>query len=889
MQNKIIYIILIENFWVSFFCLLAFYANSQLRIFGKITDVVDEPIPFCQVTVKTSADSSEIISFSFTDTNGEYSLQTDSNQKLFVQFSINYYYSHSEILTFEDGETSKELNVSLKPNPQKLDDVILEGTQAVIVKKDTVIYRAQEFRRGDEQVLEDLLENIPGIEVSSEGTIRVEGKEIEKIMIEGSDLVGEDYKLLSKNMPDYPIEEVELFRNYQENHLLRGVYETGDFALNLKLDKQFKNVWFANVKSKSDFGIDSKYQFAGNLFGIFKKTQSFVNTQLNSIGELSSINNFTLSYFHTDTRQEIERLGQLITIGTFRPRFGNANFNNQESVSLNTVFKPTENMETRLQMLFHWDEVSLLRTINREVGIGEINFENKEKYNLKRKPKGWASSARLKYEMSKNQLLEYRGSYNSNQNSDAMSFDFNELTSSESLSLQEQFVSQNIDYTLALTRQKVLQVNLLYAHENRLQDYTTNQNFFGDFFEDPSGNQLEQSIQNKLNLGKASIIYTQKVSTDNLWKFGIHTKYRKESLDTPFRQGLDFNEFQFVNGNSYSIWELAAYISRQFGFKKLKDIPQLDFSSTTTSLIASEKKLQKTKNYLLGSIQLKWTFSQKHYILMGYVYSIDPMNDLVDLTPDYFLVNRNSLQKGTGMLDFLTQSNYRLSYQNGKPSRRISFTTGILHNVQHDFLTSNQTITQNYEIDEMVLVKDQTFTTFSSIFDYYLRNLFTNIKLKLSYSFSDFYFFLQSNKNTFKSSAYGIGLEVRTAAFDHLDVIIGNRFRTPKVSINGIDRPTVYSTSQFLDLIFKLNKNITLKTVIDRSAYKTFENQQDFWLVNFYYDHILIKNKLNFGIELTNLLNEDSFTTVSAGNLGTTTSEYRLQPLIGLVKLEYRF
>lgn len=860
-------------------------AMGQISVFGKVSDEDNLAVPLCRVIVKYSQDSSDILDYVYTDSNGSYVLEVPTTNSFHVQFSATYYLDTFRDIKLEQGQLSIEINATLKRNPIKLENVILETTQPVIVKKDTIVYRVDHFRRGDEQVLEDLLDNIPGIEVSPDGTIKVEDKEIEKIMIEGSDLVGEDYKLLSKNMPDYPIEEVELYRNYQENHLLRDVFESDDFALNINLGKEYKAVWFGNIKPKTDLGINSRYDVASNLFGIFNKTQTYITSELNSIGSESSVNSKSLA--NMDVNSESSRLSQLIKIGSFNAGFGNTNFNNLETISLNSVFNPNDKVKTRLQVLFNLDEQSFIRSINRKVEINDISFENNEKYNLNRESLGWASRANIRYNISDNQLLVTNTSYTSNNRTSQMNFDFNGLQSFESLSSEEQFFSQNIDYTLKISDRNVLQANLFYAHETKPQDYTTNRNLFDSFFEDSSITKLTELVENQRDSFTYNVLYTNKNKRKNLWNIEFSGSLSEEYLNV--LPDFNFEKFPFTANSDYSIWESQISISRKFTSKKMEISPIVRFNATTTSLNSTINQNRLTNNSITGGLSAKWRLSEYHTTRLNYSYSLDPISDLSSISSDYILLDRNTLRKGTGTLDFIKKSGYNFSYNISNPSNRIALNTGISYNIFHDYLTFDQKITQNFQIDELVLVENQTSAIFFSTIDYFISEIFTNIKLNLSYSTNDYIFFLESEENGVESDTYGLGVEIRTTALDQLDVIVGTRFVTPNVIINEISRPNINSISQFFDLIWNPTEQITLKTVLDRSAYSSDNQRQSFYFINLYYDHVLIKNKLNCGIEITNLVNEDVFTTVNASNYGIITSQFRLQPRIAMIKLEYRF
>ena len=860
-------------------------AMGQISVFGKVSDEDNSAVPLCRVIVKNSQDSSEILDYVFTDINGLYVLEIPTTNSFHIQFSATYHLDTFRDIKVEQGQLSIEVNATLKRNPIKLENVILETTQPVIVKKDTIVYRAAHFRRGDEQVLEDLLDNIPGIEVSPDGTVKVENKEIEKIMIEGSDLVGEDYKLLSKNMPDYPIEEVELYRNYQENHLLRDVFESDDFALNINLGEEYKAVWFGNIKPKTDLGINSRYDVASNLFGIFNKTQTYITSELNSIGSTSSVNSKSLA--NMDVNSESSRLSQLIKIGSFNAGFGNTNFNNLETISLNSVFRPNDKMNTRLQVLFNWDDQSFIRSINRKVAIDDISFQNNEKYDLNRESAGWASRANIRYNISDNQLLVTNSSYTSNNHTIRMNFDFNASQSFELLSSEERFFSQNIDYTFKISDRNILQANLFYANETKPQDYTTNRNLFDSFFEDSSVTNLAESVENKMDSFTYNILYTNKNKRKNLWNIEFSGLLSEEYLDV--LPDFDFEEFSFPGNSRYSIWESQISISRKFTSKKMEISPIVRFNTTTISLDSYPNQNRLTKNSITGGLSAKWIFSEYHTTRLNYIHALDPISHLSNISSGYILVDRNTLRKGIGSLDFMKKSSYNFSYNISNPKHRIAFKTGISYNIFHDYLTIDQKLTQNFQINELVLVEDQTSAIFFSTTDYFISEIFTNIKLNLSYSTDEYIIFLESEGNGVESNTYGLGVEIRTTALDQLDIIVGTRFVTPKVIVNEISRPDINSNSQFFDLIWNPTKQITLKTVFDRSAYISDNRRQSFYFINLHYDQVLVKNKLNCGIEITNLVNEDVFTTVNANNYGIIRSEFRLQPRIAMIKLEYRF
>lgn len=55
----------------------------------------------------------------------------------------------------------------------------------VSIKGDTIVYNTDSFKTGEERKLEDVFKKLPGFEVSSDGQIQVEGKQVKKLFVDG--------------------------------------------------------------------------------------------------------------------------------------------------------------------------------------------------------------------------------------------------------------------------------------------------------------------------------------------------------------------------------------------------------------------------------------------------------------------------------------------------------------------------------------------------------------------------------------------------------------------------------------------------------------------------------------------------------------------------------
>jgi len=160
----------------------------------------------------------------------------------------------------------------------------------VTVKGDTLIYNADSFKNGSERKLEDVLKKLPGVEITADGKIEVEGKEVTKLMVNGKDFFDGDTKLATKNIPSNAVDKVQVLRNYSEVGQLRGVQNNQDnVAINIKLKEGKENFWFGDITAGAGTAPspnDELYLVQPKLFYYSPKYSINLIGDFNNIGEV---------------------------------------------------------------------------------------------------------------------------------------------------------------------------------------------------------------------------------------------------------------------------------------------------------------------------------------------------------------------------------------------------------------------------------------------------------------------------------------------------------------------------------------------------------------------------------------------------------------------------
>jgi len=159
----------------------------------------------------------------------------------------------------------------------------------VVVRGDTLIYDADSFKNGSERKLEDIIDKLPGVEINESGQIEVEGKVVNKLMVNGKDFFDGDTKIGTKNIPSSAVDKIQVLRNYAEVGQLSSVRNNqNNFAINIKLKQGKESFWFGNVTAGAGDSPDEKlYLVQPKLFYYNPKYSINFISDLNNIGEVA--------------------------------------------------------------------------------------------------------------------------------------------------------------------------------------------------------------------------------------------------------------------------------------------------------------------------------------------------------------------------------------------------------------------------------------------------------------------------------------------------------------------------------------------------------------------------------------------------------------------------
>ena len=252
---------------------IASFAQERL-VSGAIIDR-DTKDPVEQVTVQLLKTDSTYVTGAISNEKGLFHLNAPENGKYLLKItSVGYKPTVKRVVIEQDK------NLVLGNVVVGADAIMLKGAvvtamaQKVTLKEDTFVYNSAAYRTPEGSVVEELVKRLPGAEVSDDGTIKINGKEVKKILVDGKEFMTGDTKTALKNLPTSIIDKIKA---YDEKSDLSKVTGIDDGEEQTVLDFNVKKGMNKGLMSNIDLGIGNKDRYsARGMGGYFNSNNHFM-------------------------------------------------------------------------------------------------------------------------------------------------------------------------------------------------------------------------------------------------------------------------------------------------------------------------------------------------------------------------------------------------------------------------------------------------------------------------------------------------------------------------------------------------------------------------------------------------------------------------------------
>ncbi|MBL7872339.1 MAG: TonB-dependent receptor [Cyclobacteriaceae bacterium] len=290
-----------KKFYLGIFFVIASFVTfaQKAMIKGQVTDTLSSSLPSSTVMILSLKDSS-LVNFGVTDAKGIFEIRNVNKGEYLLKITFVGFTPYLNRIATTVDPVLDLGRIKMEPLTKELDGVVIMGEKnPVTVKKDTIEFNAGSFKTKTNATVEDLLKVMPGMEVETDGTVRAQGEQVQRVTVDGREFFGRDPKLATRNLPADAIDKVQVFDRKSDQAQFTGIDDgQREKTINLELKEEKRKGAFGNLMG--GYGSDNRFQATASVNKFSKGKQlSFlgmgnnINEQGFSIGDFMNFSGGT--------------------------------------------------------------------------------------------------------------------------------------------------------------------------------------------------------------------------------------------------------------------------------------------------------------------------------------------------------------------------------------------------------------------------------------------------------------------------------------------------------------------------------------------------------------------------------------------------------------------
>ena len=892
---------------VLFILLLAVQLSfSQIKMEGVVNDSIGQPLELANI-IAIDRDTNILESFGITNNQGRYKLSLDKSTDYKIQVSYIGMKPFEELISTKEENIEKDFSLL---SDTTLDEVELIYEMPVIVRGDTLVYNADSFKTGTEKKLEDILEKLPGVEITDDGEIEVEGKKVTKVMIEGKDFFDGDSKLAAKNIPSDAVDKVQVLRNFSEIGQLSGVTNNQDnVALNLKLKKGKDKFWFGDITvgggTSPDDGL---YKVQPKLFYYSPKNSINVIGDANNTGEVAFTRrdyfNFTGGF-----RNFNQSSGTNISLGNNSLNFLNTRNNQAEAIDIkfgavNFSYSPKKSLSISGFGIYSGNETDI-REVNDIVYTDEelnIPNESTSSFTQQKSDLGLLKLSTV-YKPNASNQLDYDIFGRLSKQTQIRFFNSSVLGEIDQDEDQTPYsVNQNLNYYYTLNDTNIFSFEAQHLLQDEdpfynafIEQKSTFQNTAAGlgFDNDQIGYIVDQDKRIKSNKFDGRLNYWNVLNPKSNLNYTLGLVFSNQKFDSNIFQILDngsiFDPMPLSGSDSNEID--FTFVDTYFGFhynlKAGKFTLTPGFSVHAFKTSDKQFGTENSNNFfrLLPDANVRLQLKSSENLNLRYSMQTS-FTDVTRLAEAFVLNNYNSIFSGNRELENALTHNVNLSYF----SFNMFNYTNIFGSVNY---VKNIDGIRNKSVFDGVI---QSSTPFNSNFadesisaNGRFERRFGKVKTSIggNFSWSKFTQIINDRVSTNKSFTQSYRSRISAFFKEAPNVEIGYNL-TIDDNNQGRQVTTFYTHRPFINFDAVIFKDFMFNTEFSYYDFRDKNssiNSYEFWDASLIYQKQ--ESKWEYKLGATNLLDTKSLNQTNTSNISVSNQEYFVQPRFLVLSLKY--
>lgn len=888
------------------FLALSFSAFSQnIRFEGVVKDSTGLGLDMANV-MAINNETKAMDSYAITNEKGRYVLNLNANTSYTIKASYIGFTSFEEVITTTSENTVYDIELT---QGLQLKDVEVVYEMPVTISGDTIIYNSDSFTNGTERKLEDVLKKLPGVEVNKDGEIQVEGKTVQKVMVEGKDFFDGDTKIATKNIPADALDKIQVLRNYNEVSNLKGLENNEEnIAINIKLKEGKKNFWFGDVVAGIGVGHkEDRYIVNPKLFYYNPKYSINVIGNINNIGELP----LTMRDYFKFTggfRNMMRKGGSSFNVSS--NDLGILGLRNDQAANIDTRFgaanfsyNPSKAWTISGFGIFLGNNTNVITNAVNDLPEGASVNDKEVRSDISQQQSNLGIfKMSSSYVPSEKVHLDYDVLAKYSNQDESQTITSSEIGSLYSNKDQKPFsINQNLNYYYTLNEKHVFAFEMQHLYQEEDPFYNANLETVPFILSGFDNTQLRDDVSQerfvKTNKLDVKFDYYYMVTPKSNINLTLGNTYSYQNFDSHIFQILDngtTNDLDAPENNNdvnYSFNDVFLGVHYKFLFGEFTFTPgfSLHQYNMTDEQLGTENSLNFKR--FLPDFYAKWQIKKSE--TLTYEYSLtNNFTDVVRLAEGFVFSNFNSLFSGNRNLENSLSQVHSLRYFRFNMFNMENIFATLNYTRQVDAIKNKALLTSINQVSTAVNINsnfaDETFTAAGN----YGRSFLKYYKASggLSYNWSKFnnirVFPTEEVIQTTESFTQNYNISFSTNYKDLPNVSLRYTF-----TINDNSSDILYTDNPSVELEYFFLDSFSLVSEYsffhNRNKSKTIDSEYDFLSASLMY--IKKDSKWEWKLSGTNLLNTGALNTNTFNQLGGTSSfsSYVVQPRFIILSLRY--
>ncbi|RZK50465.1 MAG: hypothetical protein EOO99_02170 [Pedobacter sp.] len=860
------------------------YAQSWLN--GSVFSANNEALSNVSIIVRSTT-GIETIAYTRSNLEGKFQIQISwplNADVLLIASSLGYKRDTLKF-NFANHDSKQSLIIfHLIPETHILKTVEIKSTPKIQNKNDTTVYQVNRFTSPEDRNLEDVIKKLPGMQVNREGVISFKNKPIQAVLLAGDDLTKSNYQAITQNMKPELVAEIEAIENFVEDDLLRGIINSEDVILNLKMVDDQQGKFLGGISLEN--GLNAKSQ--NNLNTIYYKSsyKMFGYLRQNNVGS-SQETLYDLSPFEKDFLHENKLINN--QIASFNPFNSNElALNKSYSGSYNAVMRLIPKLKINTNIF--WVHNKLTDTRESSASYYEpINIRIKDYLENQSRLNNYRGEIDLAYQLSSNRRLT--GKFNlqikpkkfdsqaitnidDNSNNEVNQKDYSDLTNTLA----------QLRYTHRKSQTSAIVYSILWGKLSLDQNYEVYSPIYQNLLNNQAAVGLRQNLTNINHNLSADIQLLKKISRQYLY-FNTGLNLHELKLNTSLLEmGLNkqSNDNSFINADKFQKRE--AFLNSKFALPLKNQTFQFLLRQEVVSLNFNSLK----EEFYNLKPEIRWAkrLTQNQGLKINYAYSIKQAEGLRYFT-NPILVNFRTFQTGLNTFFNFNRHDLHIAYSNNEwyDSQYLNFNINYKKQWNSKGSINMTRFEDNFFYQELIPYKGLQSSTWNGMVSKFFPILSATIDVQTTFNSTQFYSQVVNDINPYYTLYKNWSLRYSTG------------FKLP-VNFSLYFQWTKNTTDLYASRINKIKENqFSLESRIKWSAnwfqkldfnrYMLNLNSYHFVNTALYYNPS--KGAFKYSFTIKNILNENKLSRKFVSDIQETESNAAILGRYALIGIQYSF